>query len=45
MWEDEPTVAQALRDSKVRFEAIHRYELDDDGHLSAIVSSQPMTDP
>ena len=28
-WEDEPAVAQALRDAKIRFEAIHRYEVDD----------------
>jgi hypothetical protein len=30
VWEDEPRVAQALADSRIRFEAIHRYELDDD---------------
>jgi Putative Se/S carrier protein-like len=38
VWEDEPRVAEALRESKIRFEAIHRYELDDDGHASAIAS-------
>ena len=32
VWEDEPAVAHALAESKVRIEAIHRYELDDDGH-------------
>ena len=30
VWEDEPQVAQALAEKKVRFEAIHRYELDDE---------------
>ena len=30
-WEDEPEVEQVLKDAKIRFEAIHRYELDDDG--------------
>jgi hypothetical protein len=29
VWEDEPEVEQALKDAKIRFEAIHRYELDD----------------
>jgi hypothetical protein len=29
LWEQEPEVERALTDSKVRFEAIHRYELDD----------------
>ncbi len=29
VWEDEPEVVQALNDSKIRFEAIHRYALDD----------------
>jgi hypothetical protein len=29
VWEQEPEVAQTLRDSKIRFEAIHRYDLDD----------------
>ena len=28
-WEDEPEVEQALKASKIRFEAIHEYELDD----------------
>jgi hypothetical protein len=28
-WEDEPRVANALAESKIRFEAIHRYEVDD----------------
>ena len=29
LWEQEPEVVHALTESKVRFEAIHRYELDD----------------
>jgi hypothetical protein len=28
-WEDEPAVERALTEAKVRFEAIHAYELDD----------------
>ena len=30
VWEHEPEVEQALKDAKIRFEAIHRYELDDE---------------
>jgi hypothetical protein len=30
VWEDEPQVVRALSDAKIRFEAIHHYELDDD---------------
>ena len=29
VWEQEPQVERALTESKVRFEKIHRYELDD----------------
>jgi hypothetical protein len=29
VWEQEPQVVRALSDSKIRYEAIHRYELDD----------------
>ena len=29
IWEQEPEVEQALRESKIRFEAIHQYDLDD----------------
>ena len=29
VWEDEPEVEQALSDAKIRYEAIHHYELDD----------------
>ncbi len=32
VWDDEAAVEQALTDARIRFEAIHRYELDDDGH-------------
>ena len=27
VWEQEPEVEQALKDSKIRFEAIHRFDL------------------
>jgi len=37
VWEDEPKVEQALRDAKIRFEAIHRYELDDAGRVGGVV--------
>jgi len=30
VWEDEPEVLRALSDAKIRFEGVHRYELDDD---------------
>jgi Protein of unknown function (DUF3343) len=29
VWEQETDVMRALTDSKIRYEAIHRYELDD----------------
>ncbi len=45
VWEDEPEVAQALRDSKIRFEAIHRYELDDDGDAPGTVPAAELADP
>ena len=39
-WEEEPQVEEALHGSKIRYEAIHRYELDDeDGVGSARVLS------
>jgi hypothetical protein len=28
-WKEEPQVEQALQDAKIRFEAIHRFDLDD----------------
>jgi hypothetical protein len=33
-WEDEPEVEHTLTDSKIRFEAIHHFELDDDGRIA-----------
>ena len=40
-WEDETRVEEALRNKKIRYEAIHRYELDDDqGTGSARVLSR-----
>jgi hypothetical protein len=44
-WEDEPEVAQALRDSKIRFEAIHRYEFDDESRANGVVPAGVVTDP
>ena len=35
VWDDEPAVSELLRESRIRFEAIHRYELDDDGRSAA----------
>ena len=40
-WEDEPQVEQELQASKIRYESIHRYELDDeDGVGSGHVLSE-----
>jgi hypothetical protein len=41
VWEDEPRVEQALRESRIRFEAIHRYELDDESGTAGTVVSSP----
>jgi hypothetical protein len=30
VWDDEARVTQALQDSKIRYEAVHRFELEDD---------------
>jgi hypothetical protein len=35
-WEDEAAVEHALADAKVRFEAIHPYELDDDSRAAGV---------
>ena len=34
-------VEQALQEAKIRFEAIHRYELDDDGQATGVVPAMP----
>ena len=40
-WEDEAKVEEALQSKKIRYEAIHRYELDDEqGTGSARVLSR-----
>lgn len=44
-WEDEARVAQALGDSRVRFEAIHRYELDEEGHAVTSPLQPAVTEP
>jgi hypothetical protein len=31
LWEEEQRVTQTLAEAKIRYEAIHRYELDDEG--------------
>ena len=35
LWENQAAVDDALRQSKIRFEAIHRYELDDGDRAGA----------
>jgi hypothetical protein len=37
-WDQEPEVVQALKDAKIRLEAVHRFELDD-GLFAAASSS------
>jgi Putative Se/S carrier protein-like len=37
LWEDEPEVERALNEARVRFEAIHPYELDDDTQTAGTV--------
>lgn len=39
-WEREPDVSKALADSKIRFEAIHRFELDDDTKVVGTSTNQ-----
>jgi hypothetical protein len=43
VWDDEPAVEQALTGAKIRFEAIHRYELDDDGHATGSLLSRAVS--
>ena len=38
-WEDEPQVLQVLADAKIRYEAVHRYEFDDEGRDAGRVSA------
>ena len=44
VWENEPEVVQALTDGKIRFEAIHRFELDDAGHVTGSFQQQAVTE-
>ncbi len=37
-WDDEPEVERALQESRVRYEAIHRYELDDESGAPGVVT-------
>jgi hypothetical protein len=40
VWEDETTVAATLSGAAIRFEAIHRYELDDGLALAALPAEE-----
>jgi hypothetical protein len=44
VWDDEPQVEQALGDAKIRYEAIHRYELDDENGRVGAVVREPITE-
>ena len=35
VWEQEPDVQRTLEEAKIRYEAIHQYALDDEGHRAA----------
>ncbi|HEX4520193.1 MAG TPA: DUF3343 domain-containing protein [Gaiellaceae bacterium] len=37
VWDEEPQVERALQEAKVRYEAIHRYELDDESGAPGVV--------
>ncbi|HWE81902.1 MAG TPA: DUF3343 domain-containing protein [Gaiellaceae bacterium] len=39
VWDDEAKVEEALNGARVRFEAVHRYELDDETHTSGTVKA------
>jgi hypothetical protein len=39
VWDDEAKVEEALNGAKVRFEAVHRYELDDETQTSGRVKA------
>ena len=43
-WDDQQEVEQALVEAKIRFEAIHRYELDDSGRGNGSVRHRAGTD-
>ncbi len=36
-WDDEPEVDRVLQESRVRYEAVHRYELDDENGAPGVV--------
>ena len=44
VWENERAIEQALEESKVRFEAIHRYEFEDDGRANGSLRQRDETD-
>jgi Protein of unknown function (DUF3343) len=45
VWDDEAKVERALSEAKIRFEAIHRYDLvDDEGHANGSVREPAVVD-
>jgi len=44
-WEDEAAVERALGDAKVRFEAIHPYELDDESRTAGVTRPRTAAAP
>jgi hypothetical protein len=45
VWDDEAEVVRALEDSKIRFEAVHHYELDDETRGGGKVTDAPAAPP
>jgi len=43
-WEDEPEVQEALRESRIRFEAVHRYAFDDESRIPGPSEQRAGTD-
>lgn len=48
VWDDEAEVVHALQDSKIRYEAVHRYELDDEtpggGKVTEAAAAAPVSE-
>jgi len=44
VWEEEPRVSQALTAAQIRFEAIHAYQLDDDGRATESLGRPAVSD-
>ncbi|MEI8106105.1 MAG: DUF3343 domain-containing protein [Actinomycetes bacterium] len=45
LWEDEPDVARLLGESKIRYEAIHRYALDAEGQATGSFQQSTAREP